>query len=88
LEKLDEADIAGRKTGVMFTPGTKIDPNAPIPGEDKPLPDNGTKTTEPTTTEPTEKLIVIKPPEPKNTPPKAEPKAPEGEKRKGKKGDG
>ncbi|HTH51641.1 MAG TPA: PBP1A family penicillin-binding protein [Pyrinomonadaceae bacterium] len=88
LEKLDEADIAGRKTGVMFTPGTKIDPNAPIPGEDKPLPDNGTKTTEPTTTEPTEKPIVIKPPEPKNTPPKAEPKAPEGEKRKGKKGDG
>jgi penicillin-binding protein 1A len=89
LEKLDEADAAGRKTGVMYTPGTKIDPNAPIPGEDKPLPDNGTKVTEPTTTEPTEKPIVIRPPEPKNTPPaERKPPAPEGEKRKGKKGDG
>jgi penicillin-binding protein 1A len=87
LEKLDEADAAGRKTGVMFTPGTKIDPNAPIPGEDKPLPDTPS-TGEPATKPDTDKPIVIKPPEPKNTPPKAEPKAPEGEKRKGKKGDG
>ncbi|HEV7699770.1 MAG TPA: PBP1A family penicillin-binding protein [Pyrinomonadaceae bacterium] len=89
LEKLDEADIAGRKTGVMFTPGTKIDPSAPIPGEDKPLPDNPSDNPGTKTDTPIEKPIVVKPIEPRSTPePKPKPQVPEGEKRKGKKGDG
>ena len=90
LEKLDEADAAGRKTGVMYTPTTKIDPNAPIPGEDKPLPDDKGTVPDIPITKPDDKPVVVKPPEPKNTPPKTEvkPAAPEGEKRKGKKGDG
>lgn len=90
LEKLDEADAAGRKTGVMYTPTTKIDPNAPIPGEDKPLPDDKVTVPDVPITKPDDKPVVVKPAEPKNTPPKTEtkPAAPEGEKRKGKKGDG
>lgn len=91
LEKLNEADTAGRKTGVMYTPGTKIDPNAPIPGEDKPLPPGKTNEPDVPITKPDgDKPIVVKPPEPRNTPPRTEskPAAPEGEKRKGKKGDG
>ena len=87
LEKGDETDVsAGRKIGAM-TP-TKIDPTAPIPGEDKPLTGGGNEV--PSTKPETEKPIVVKPPEPSHTPPRTEskPAAPEGEKRKGKKGDG
>jgi len=87
LEKGEETDVsAGRKIGAM-TPA-KIDPTAPIPGEDKPLP--GGVNEVPTSKPETEKPIVVKPPEPIHTPPKSEskPTAPEGEKRKGKKGDG
>ncbi|MFL6374250.1 MAG: PBP1A family penicillin-binding protein [Pyrinomonadaceae bacterium] len=86
LEKGPEADVtAGRKIGAM-TP-TKIDPRAPMPGEDKPLPGGNDV---PITKPETEKPIVIRPPEPAHTPPRneAKPSAPEGEKRKGKKGDG
>jgi penicillin-binding protein 1A len=87
LEKVQETDVtAGRKVGVMAP--TKIDPTAPIPGEDKPLP--GSSNEVPITKPETEKPIVVHPPEPVHTPPRTEPKPPipEGEKRKGKKGDG
>ena len=89
-EQLDQsldADVsAGRKVGAM-TP-TKLDPTAPIPGEDKPLPDKPGEV--PITKPETEKPIVVHPPEPNHTPPRTEskPAVPEGEKRKGKKGDG
>ena len=53
-----------------------------------PLTGGGNET--PGTKPETEKPIVVKPPEPVHTPPRTEskPTAPEGEKRKGKKGDG
>jgi hypothetical protein len=34
LETLEEADAAGKKSGIVFTPGTQIDPNAPLPTGD------------------------------------------------------
>ncbi len=92
LEKLEEADVAGRRTGITFTPGTKIDPNAPLPGtggdDAKPnSPDTTTK--EPDTTP--DKPPVVKPIVPPSTvKPKADPTPDkvDGAKRKGKKGDG
>ena len=91
LEKLEEADIAGRKTGVAFTPGTKIDPDAPLPGETTPA--DSTKppeTTDPKPAEkPPEKPIIVRPPTVQSTPrTDPTPERPAGEKRKGKKGDG
>jgi len=87
LEKLEDADVAGRKTGIVFTPGTKIDPNAPLPGEtttDIGRPD----TTKPVDTTP-DKPIVVRPPVIQSTPrPEPQPDKPDGSKRKGKKGDG
>jgi penicillin-binding protein 1A len=90
LENLNEADIAGRKTGVMFTPGTKIDPSAPIPGEDAPTKGgDNPEVPAPRSDTPPDKPIVVKPIEPRSTPePKPKPQVPEGEKKKGKKGDG
>ncbi len=90
LEKLEEADIAGRKTGITFSPGTKIDPNAPLPGDDKPVTDTSTapSTTKPPDTTP-DKPIVVRPILPTSTP-KSDPtpEKPAGPKPKGKKGDG
>jgi penicillin-binding protein 1A len=91
LEKLEEAALAGRRTGVVFTPGTRIDPNAPLPGDN--LPATG-KPDSPTVTKPADnppdKPIVVKPPVVQSTPkPEApKPKPEDGGKRKGKKGDG
>jgi len=91
LEKLQEADIAGKKTGIEFTPGTKIedDPallpkenntgNANPDGDGKPdkqpAGDNPSTTKRPEVKQPTK---PEGPPAEKNSPPK----------RKGKKGDG
>lgn len=89
LEKLEEADIAGRKTGITFSPGTKIDPDAPLPG-DKPStePDLPSTITKPADTTP-DKPIVVKPIVPASTPkPDPTPEKPAGPKPKGKKGDG
>ncbi len=90
LEKLEEADVEGRKTGIVFTPGTKIDPNAPLPGDnggaDKP---DVPSTTKPVDTTP-DKPPVVRPPviqvPPRQDPPADKPA--DGTKRKGKKGDG
>ena len=89
LEKLEEADVAGRKTGIVFTPGAKIDPNAPVPadkpGIDTDLPSTITK---PVDTTP-DKPVVVRPNVPTSTP-RADPTPdkPAGSKPKGKKGDG
>ncbi|MEQ1643291.1 MAG: penicillin-binding transpeptidase domain-containing protein, partial [Pyrinomonadaceae bacterium] len=91
LEKLEEADVAGRRTGITFTPGTKIDPNAPLPGtgEDTKPAAADTTTKAPDTTP--DKPPVVKPIVPPSTiKPKTDPPPDkvDGAKRKGKKGDG
>lgn len=84
LETLAEADASAPK-GIVFTPGTKIDPNAPIPLD--PEPGKTETTTQPEAVP--DKPPVVKPPvtEPKPKPETPTEKPP-GEKRKGKKGDG
>ncbi len=91
LEQLQEADTSGRKTGIASTPGAKIDPNGPLPGEIKTTDSGKPAGTEskPTETKPVESPPVIKPPVTKPTTPKVEkPLEPAGSKPKGKKGDG
>ncbi|MFZ1702454.1 MAG: PBP1A family penicillin-binding protein [Pyrinomonadaceae bacterium] len=92
LEKLEEADIAGRKTGIVFTPGTKIDENGPIAGEttitdsSKPPTGETTKPTDPVGDKPPSVKPIVPPPiKPKQ---EATPEKPAGPKPKGKKGDG
>ncbi|MBP9663077.1 MAG: PBP1A family penicillin-binding protein [Pyrinomonadaceae bacterium] len=92
LEKLEEADLEGQKTGVVFTPGTKIDPNAPLPGETQ-MTDSGrpasTDTKPADTGPPPDRPILVRPPTVQSTPRNdPAPDKPEGGKRKGKKGDG
>ena len=91
LDQLQEADINGKKAGITSTPGAKIDPNGPLPGEITTT-DSGKPTgteTKPTETKPIEGPPVIKPPVVKPTTPKVEkPPEPSGTKPKGKKGDG
>ena len=90
LETLQEADANSPRTGIVVTPGTKIDPNAPLPGD---APVSG-KPENPTTKPPDD--VPDKPPVIKQQPvipvaPKPEQQPadkPEGGKRKGKKGDG
>lgn len=86
LETLQEADANASKNGIVVTPGTKIDPNAPLPGGAGDT--EKSVTIKPADPEP-DKPIVVKPPviqnPPKNEPP---PDKPDGSKRKGKKGDG
>ena len=89
LESLQEADTSGKKTGITSTPGTKIDPNGPLPGEI--TTDSGKPTgtdVKPTDTRPTDLPPVIKPPVVKPTPKPEKPAEPSGTKPKGKKGDG
>jgi penicillin-binding protein 1A len=86
LETLAEADANAPK-GIVVTPGTKIDPNAPLPTGDTEAGPPST-TTKPEETVP-DKPPVVKPPVTEKTPkPEAPPDKPAGEKRKGKKGDG
>lgn len=87
LESEQEANANAPKTGIVVTPGEKIDPNAPLPGD-------STEADKPVTKKPDddvpEKPIVIKPPVVQTTPNRTEPQPdkPDGGKRKGKKGDG
>ncbi len=86
LETLQEADANAPKTGIVVTPGAKIDPDAPLPGD-------STDADKPVTTKPVEpapdKPPVVKAPVIQNTPKsEAQPEKPDGSKRKGKKGDG
>ena len=90
LESLQESDLSGKKTGITSTPGTKIDPNGPLPGEITPT--DGAKPVGTDTKPPDSKLPdgppVIKPPVTKPTPKVEKPPEPAGTKPKGKKGDG
>lgn len=92
LEKLEEADTAGRRTGIVFTPGTKIDPNAPIStetGGETTRPDPPSVTRPPDNDPQPERPPVVRPPVIQNTPrPEPQPEKIDGTKRKGKKGDG
>jgi len=93
LEKLQEADIAGQKTGIVFTPGVTLpaDPSLTPPdnvGGDKPgaadtKPDNPASGNDNPSTP---KRPPVQPPTIKPEPPPSD--KPEGTKRKGKKGDG
>ncbi|MEP6946664.1 MAG: PBP1A family penicillin-binding protein [Acidobacteriota bacterium] len=92
LEKLQEADANGRKTGVVYTPGTKLpaDPSLDPPdnvGNDKPLPGDAKPSGEAPRDNPPpiQKRPPVQPPTIKPEPPAEKP---EGTKRKGKKGDG
>ena len=89
LEKLEEADIAGRKTGVTFDTGPKPTPDPAFvtdqPADTNPppsIPSGGDRTTNP-------RVVVEDPVKPAPTPKRVD-KQPEPEqtKRKGKKGDG
>ena len=86
LEQLQEADINGKKTGITSTPGTKIDPNGPLPGETK-MTDSGKPNAgdeKPGDSNPPDRPPVIQPtPKPEKPADK-----PSGTKPKGKKGDG
>ena len=85
LETLQEADADAPKTGIVVTPGAKIDPNAPLPGDSTETEKPATKPVEPDF----ERPIVVKPPAVQNTPKnEPAPDKPDGSKRKGKKGDG
>jgi penicillin-binding protein 1A len=94
LEQLAEADTSGRRTGIVFTPGTKIDPNAQLPGATtgepgKPETSTTKPSDNPTDKPPVVQPPVVRPPVVKATPkPESQPEKPDGSKRKGKKGDG
>ncbi len=90
LEKLEDADLAGKKTGIVFTPGVKVpdEPGMMPPdkvGGDKPGDD--TKTDKPAVVDqpPVQRRPPVQPPAVKPDPPSDKP---EGTRRKGKKGDG
>ncbi|MBX3292000.1 MAG: PBP1A family penicillin-binding protein [Acidobacteria bacterium] len=90
LEKLEEAELSGRRSGIVFTPGTQIDPDAPLPGEpgqNDPRPDT---TPRPSDDPPPDRPIVVRTPSVQSTPrPDPQPeKTPEGPRRQGKKGEG
>jgi penicillin-binding protein 1A len=90
LEKLDEAELNGKKTGIVFTPGTKIDPNAPLPsGDTEAGRPEAPPSTKPVETGP-EKPPASKPPTMTNPVrnPETPAEKPDGGKRKGKKGEG
>jgi penicillin-binding protein 1A len=86
LEKLEEAEVAGRKTGVTFDTGPKPTPDPNFVTGDTPatdLPPN------PGNEKPANPRVVVEDPvKPVPTPKRVEPQNEEGTKRKGKKGDG
>jgi penicillin-binding protein 1A len=92
LEKLEEADANGKKTGIVFTPGVNLpaDPSLTPPdtvGGEKPAGDTkGDKPAVPSDNPPMQKRPPVQPPTIKPEPPPSD--KPEGTKRKGKKGDG
>lgn len=88
LEKLEEADVAGRKTGVIFDTGPKPTPDPNFvtdvaPPEENPALKNGGND------KPANPRVTIEDTvKPVPTPKRIENPTPEGTKRKGKKGDG
>lgn len=91
LEKLEKADEAGLKTGVVFTPGVTVTDSKALPPSDVPAAGNpssndGPKSDPHPGDPPGPKLPVTQPPVQKKPDPPAD--KPEGSKRKGKKGEG
>jgi penicillin-binding protein 1A len=91
LEKLEKADEAGLKTGVVFTPGVKVTDPAALPPSDVPAAGNPSSTDGPKGDPhpgdpPGPKPPVVQPPVQKKPDPPTD--KPEGSKRKGKKGEG
>ena len=87
LESLNEADINGRKA-IKAAPGTKIDPDVPLPGDTKMTDTGNPPAIKPSDPDP-DRPIIVKPPVIQSTPrPQPTVEKPAGEKRKGKKGDG
>ena len=89
LEKLEKADEAGLKTGVVFTPGVKVTDPAALPPSDTGT--TGTTPAEPKSDPPGPDPVgpkppVVQPPVQKKPDPPAD--KPDGPKRKGKKGEG
>jgi penicillin-binding protein 1A len=88
LEKLEEAEVAGRKTGVTFDPGPKPTPDPAFVTTDGPVPANPLPDDKP----PSNPRVTIEDPvKPVPTPKRLENpqgERQEGTKRKGKKGDG
>ncbi|MBK7803505.1 MAG: PBP1A family penicillin-binding protein [Chloracidobacterium sp.] len=91
LEKLEDADLAGKKTGIVFTPGVKLPDGPGMTPADKvggEKPGEDTKGDKPATTTdqpPVQRRPPVQPPTVKPDPPSDRP---EGTRRKGKKGDG
>jgi penicillin-binding protein 1A len=89
LEKLERADMAAIKSGAIEN---EVKPPDALPGDAPPAtgaPDGSTGTTGsglPSTA--SERPVVVKPPPPVTKPPDDKPAAPEGGRRRGKKGDG
>jgi penicillin-binding protein 1A len=88
LEKLEEAEIAGRKTGVEFDSGPKPTPDPAFANDQNPpaetppqRPNESEKSTNP-------RVVIQDPVKPVPTPKRIENPGDEGTKRKGKKGDG
>lgn len=91
LEKLEKADEAGLKTGVVFTPGITVTDSGALPPSDVPAAGNPSSTDGPKSDPhpgdpPGPKPPVTQPPVQKKPDPPAD--KPEGSKRKGKKGEG
>lgn len=89
LEKLERADLAAIKSGAI---ANETKPPDSLPGDAPPAtgaPDTTTGTGSGIPTTETERPVVVKPPPPVTTkPPEDKPVAPEGGRRRGKKGDG
>jgi penicillin-binding protein 1A len=88
LEKLEEADIAGQKTGVPFDSGPKPTPDPAFVTDAPPV--TGPPSEKPSNEKPTNPRVVVEDPvKPVPTPKRVEKSTePEPAKRKGKKGDG
>ena len=88
LEKLEEADIAGQKTGVPFDSGPKPTPDPAFVTDAPPV--TGPPSEKPSNEKPTNPRVVVEDPiKPVPTPKRVEKSTePEPTKRKGKKGDG
>lgn len=88
LEKLEEADIAGQKTGVPFDSGPKPTPDPAFVTDAPPV--TGPPSEKPSNEKPTNPRVVVEDPiKPVPTPKRVEKTTePEPSKRKGKKGDG